>query len=271
MGVVVGVDNSVRAVPTALWGARRAVRHGVPLTIVHCAGTAADHPLGELMNIASRIRSQVPGVEATFEVRSGDPVDILTELSHRASLVVVGPAGGDAFDPDGSIPVRLVARSSAPVAVVAAGGRVDGPVLVGVDGSARSPVVLEFAALDAQRSGVGLVVLTAWVEVALDEGSGTLVEIRDWNAESARWEQELSRWSTGLRARFPALPISVELVHHRAAQALVDRSADCCQVVVGRRGSGQVHSLATGSTSRALLAAAGGVVIVLPDPGHQTG
>ncbi|WP_353651323.1 universal stress protein [Nakamurella sp. A5-74] len=270
-GVVVGVDDSASAVHTAVWGARHAVQQGVPLTIVHCAGIASNHPLGELMGIAGRVTALLPDVHARFEVRTGDPVEVLTEMSRRAAMIVVGTAGGDAFEPDGSVPVRLVARSQAPVAVVAGGGRVHGPVLVGVDGSPRSLAALEFAAHEARRSEVGLIVLMAWVEVVLDESSGGLQMVQNWTVESSRWERELTRLLTGLRARFPDLEVTGELVHHRAAGALVDRAADCSEVVIGRRGSGRIHSLAAGSTSRALLAAAAGVVVVLPDTAHLTG
>lgn len=264
--VVVGVDNSASAVRTAVWGARHAVQQRLPLTIVHCSGIASDHPVGELMGIAGRVAEEVPGVHPTFEVRTGDPVEILAEMSHRAALVVIGAAGIDAFDPAGSVPVRLVARSSAPVAVVAEGGRQDGPVLVGVDGSQRSLSALEFAARRARRTGAELILLMAWVEVVLDEGAGTLLSVPNWNVEAERCQLELNRLLLGVRTRFPDLEVTGELVHHRASGALVNRAADCREVVVGRRSSGQSPSVAAGSTSRALLAAASGVVIVLPDP-----
>lgn len=269
--VVVGVDNSHSAIGTAVWAAEHAVQQGLSLTIVHCSGSSSDHPLGELMGIAGRVRALQPQVVPTFEVRSGDPVDILTEMSRSAALVVVGTAGLDARDPEGSVPTRLVARSWAPVVVVAAGSRADGPVLVGVDGSPRSLAASEFAATEARHCGAALLVLMAWVEVALDQRTGRLREIDDWSAESARCRLELTRLLTGLRARFPGLPVTGELVHDRAARALLDRAADCRQVVVGRRGSGRIHSLALGSTSRTLLAAASCVVVVLPDPSGPVG
>lgn len=264
--VVVGVDNSASAIRTALWAAEHAVQQHVPLTIVHCSRASSDHPLGELVGIAGRVRALHPEAEPTFEVRTGDPVDILTEMSHTAALIAVGTAGLDAGDPEGSVPLRLVARSLAPVAVVAAGSSAEGPVLVGVDGSPRSLAALEFAATDAQRSGAALLVLMAWVEVMLDQRTGQLTEIDDWSVETARCRLELTRLVTGLVDRFPGLQITGEVVHDRAARALLDRVVDCRQVVVGRRGSGRLHSLALGSTSRALLAAARSVVIVLPDP-----
>lgn len=264
--VVVGVDNSDSAIGTAVWAAEHSVQQGLPLIIVHCSGGSSDHPLGELVGIAGRVRALRPEVVPTFEVRSGDAVDILTEMSRTAALIVVGTAGLDARDPEGSVPVRLAARSLAPVAVVSAGSRADGPVLVGVDGSPRSLAALEFAAIDAQRSGAALLVLMAWVEVVLDQRTGRLTEIADWDAETSRCGLELTRLLTVLQTRFPELPVTGELVHGRAAGALIDRTADCRQVVVGRRGAGRLHSLALGSTSRALLAAASCVVVVLPDP-----
>src|SRR5699024_10282527 len=64
----------------------------------------------------------------------------------------------------GSVSGRVSARATSPVVVVPPefDARDDGPVVVGVDGSAHADEALRFAFTEASRRGVGVVVVTAF-------------------------------------------------------------------------------------------------------------
>ena len=116
--VVVGVDGSPHARRAALCAAREAVDREVPLLMVTAmqtpdsggfwvpmlhgyAGDALERHRRELHEALqeelARVQEEVPGVEATGEVRTGSPAVILHEAGPEAQLVVVGTHGRGRF------------------------------------------------------------------------------------------------------------------------------------------------------------------------------
>lgn len=262
--VVVGVDNSPRGMSVARWAIEVAARNALPFTLVHCCDIDDPHPLGELLEIAVRLRRLYPGVAVHQRIVNGEPTGLLAALSQVAAVVVVGAAGEDAMDPAGSVPLRLVAQAASPVAVVGTGGSATGFITVGVDGSPESMHALEIAASQAERCDAPLQVLMAWLDVMLDQQGHALLMVTDWNAEATRWRERLDLMLVAVRARHPELDVTGELVHDRPVRALLERAPSSRLLVVGRRGHGTVHSMALGSTSQALLVAADCPVLVVP-------
>jgi nucleotide-binding universal stress UspA family protein len=69
----------------------------------------------------------------------------------------------------------------------------------------------------------------------------------------------LERWT----ARFPAVPVTTEVVRRDAAGARIAGSAEAALVVVGCRGLGRVRAALFGSVSQAVLEGAAGPVAVV--------
>lgn len=110
-GVVVGQDTSDYAGVAALDAAGYAARTGVELTIVVVTTPLADDARARAQTEFDMawLRSQVPGLRVRTEFVEGDPVDVLTERSADADLLVMGKRGLGRFT---SMRVQLGRTSS---------------------------------------------------------------------------------------------------------------------------------------------------------------
>lgn len=134
-GVVVGVDGTEESLPAADLAFRAASWLDEPLTVVHCfwepersTGHAlAAPPRSDLTaeralvaETVAGLQERYPDVEAHVELDRGLPEDVLTDLSHDASLVVVGMHEHGAFTElvVGSVTTAVVQHGHCPVAVV---------------------------------------------------------------------------------------------------------------------------------------------------------
>ncbi|HVX22145.1 MAG TPA: universal stress protein [Acidimicrobiales bacterium] len=135
-----------------------------------------------------------------------------------------------------------------------------GGVVVGVDGSEHSLRALDWAADEAGRRGVPLVVLHAnfWTDDALRLPA--FAEQRDLDAAALR--AAVAR----ARQRQPGLTVVGRATAPPAAEALVDASRDAVLVVVGTRGLRLVDELALGSVSHHLACHAHCPVVMVPGP-----
>jgi nucleotide-binding universal stress UspA family protein len=143
----------------------------------------------------------------------------------------------------------------------------EGAVVVGDDGSASSARAVAWALSDASRRGVRLVVLRAWsirsaprpqdAEPGYVPGEDEFAQaVRD---EVARDLREVLGEVTGSGEP----DVLVLPVHLPPADALVLATRHATVTVVGARGSGLARWL--GSVSAALVRAAVGPVVVVPD------
>jgi nucleotide-binding universal stress UspA family protein len=132
-------------------------------------------------------------------------------------------------------------------------------IVVGVDGSESSQSALRWAARDASRRRVELVVAHAF----------------DWRAEGSRtaggFGYAIRQAAEGIvggavaqvHAIAPEVTVSQAITVGRAASTLVSRSAPDTLIVIGNRGRGGFASLLLGSVSQEVaMHAAGPVVIV---------
>jgi nucleotide-binding universal stress UspA family protein len=161
--VVVGVDGSPRSLDAVEMAATEAALRHRPLRVVHAvpawrAGATATGPrigvsddyLAEAVVLADKVSSTTP---VTSDLVPGRAVPVLVDESRRANMVVLGDRGLTGLL-IGSVVVQTAAHAACPVLIVR-GLHYDrsGPVVVGVDGSARSMLALEFAAEEASLRG----------------------------------------------------------------------------------------------------------------------
>ncbi|CAM5538356.1 hypothetical protein SALBM217S_05526 [Streptomyces griseoloalbus] len=180
--VVVGVDGSASSLAAVETAAREARLRGAGLRLVHAFVWPAMHaplgpsplgpPEGGLQNMVDRLvaeaveraRAVAPEVEVGHVVVTGEPLTVLEAQSRAAELVVVGCRGMGGFVGllVGSTAVHLAAHGRCPVLVVREQPLLDGPIVLGVDGSAAGQKAVDFAFSEAALRNAPLVALHTW-------------------------------------------------------------------------------------------------------------
>jgi nucleotide-binding universal stress UspA family protein len=275
--IVVGVSRTDTANDVVAWGARQALLRHRPLRLVHAYGTpAVAGKGGRAAPAASRqayreaaewVHAQrayalrlLPGGEVETTVRDGTWVEVLLQQASDAELLVVGT--GDERRTEGLATARgvqLVAHAGVPVLLVRGtglpGAHGTGRIVAGCD-ERSAPDALFAAAFDeADRRGVGLVVVSAGV-------SGLAPSDTAGPAEALIGDALI-----GWRGKYPQVPTDHRVSQASPAAALVEASAGAELLVVGDRGSGGFPGLRLGSVTDALLRHAECPVLVVPlDP-----
>jgi nucleotide-binding universal stress UspA family protein len=279
--IVVGIDGSSSANRAAVWAAREAVVRRSPLNLVYAYEWAADEGPGRVALRANAryrdvfllyardrmteategVRNAVPEVEVTTELVVGQPMEVLTQRSADASLIVLGSRGlgGVSGLLLGSVAVGLVSHAKCPVVVVRGDERhpeadvsVDAgaPVVVGIDGSPMSEAALAYAYEAAAGYGSALVAVHAW---KLSVEDSRLVPYIDLDMVREEEERLLAEQTAGWGEKYPDVSLRREVVKGRSAHILQEHSAGARLLVVGARGRGGAAGLLLGSTSQALI------------------
>jgi nucleotide-binding universal stress UspA family protein len=250
--------------------------------LVETARTGAERRLRELVS------SLATGLIWT-EVRVGAPDEEIVRVAgeYGADLIVVGrpaPRAG-LFGRLGTTAQRVLRRATVPVLLAAElPPRAPTRVLVGVDDSALTDPVLDWALFLAERFAAEAVVLHVVHPLDLDSGTvmtrGLTQAAADARGhpsaddpalrDAERWlEEQLERRlgaTSGARRRERIVPTAVEGL---AARALVDeatrRRAEL--VVVGSRGAGATQRFLLGSVAEAVLRESPCPVLVIVRPG----
>ncbi|MFJ7181435.1 universal stress protein [Streptomyces massasporeus] len=274
--VVVGVDGSASSLTAVEAAAREAQSRGAGLRVVHaCVWPALHVPLGPsplgppeggIRNMVDRLvaeaveraRAAAPGVDVSHVVVTGEPLTVLEAQSRTAELVVVGSRGMGGFVGllVGSTAVHLAAHGRCPVLVVREQPSAEGPVVLGVDGSAAGQRAVDFAFAEAELRKAPLVALHAWTT-----WNAPLPAPQDASASYANppgalaGEEEclLSEALAGCQERYPGVVVEHRVVHGRTRETLIEASRSAQLVVVGARGRGGFTGLLLGSVSQALL------------------
>ena len=268
--VVVGVDGSAQSIRAAQTAGDLAVRHGLPLRVLHVfswpvlyppflppsVGVQLD-PRGvsrELVDTAAGlVGSAHPDLTVEASMVDGYAPAALVDASRRAAFLVVGHRGRGGFAEllAGSVGVHVTTHAHCPVLVVRGDpGAADAPIIVGVDGSAPAAAAarLAFAEARARRC-----------EVVVAESRPST---RSWPTRAGEQPPDADRTDPVGRSldavvdEYPDVKFRRDVRHSQsAAHALATLAADLSAglIVVGSRGVGGFRGLLMGGTCRALV------------------
>lgn len=272
--IVVGIDGTAPALAAARWAAAIAARRGASLTLVSVVAVPdtrivaprwADTDLRDMLRAEARralrqaaavVHADRPGVDPATLVLDGDPAAELLVAAESARLLVVAAGGAAPLRTLllGSTALRVADAAHCPVAVWR--GNVDeplpgdGPVLVGVDGSACGDVALEHAFDLASLLGTGLVALHAWNDPDLLRWTPVPDDER---ALAEREAELLGQRLAGWPEKYPDVAVTRVIRKAPAAAALLAEAVAASVVVTGSHGSNRLVRAMIGSTSQNLL------------------
>jgi nucleotide-binding universal stress UspA family protein len=159
----------------------------------------------------------------------------------------------------------VAAANPTPVAVIHPDDPpVDGPVVVGVDGSPTSEAAIAFAFESAELLGAPLIAVHSWTDRNLDgpviSSMAVVVDPeRIARCESILLAERLAGWAE----KFPDVSVRPSVVHELPTPALLEYARTARLIVVGSRGHSQIGGLLLGSTSQALIARSTSPVVVV--------
>jgi nucleotide-binding universal stress UspA family protein len=266
--VVVGVDGSEGGLEAVDWAADEAVRHGVPLHILHAA--AGSHESPDLITAASeRARQCAPTVRLSSEVSHADAASALIDKGRNAFALVLGSRGlGDLADMLlGSVSLAVAARADCPVVVVR--GEVAhrdaqlGNIVVGIEDEGSSGTALEFAFREAQVRRCRLVAVHAW---RAPSGAFSTPQAPSWPLEAHLRPpaQVLDDVLRGPAERYRDAQVERRLIEAPARQALLEAASRADLLVVGARPRLLHRGLQLGLINHALLHHAPCPTVVVP-------
>ncbi|MEV7281625.1 universal stress protein [Streptomyces sp. NPDC093111] len=280
--LVVGVDGSDASLAAVDWAVDEALRHALPLRIVHASlweryeggvpDAYADRPSGRLHteyivgSAADRALLRALGLALTTDVLPEDPAGALLREGRDAALLVVASRGRGEFADLllGSVSLAVAARASCPVVVVRGDGQAlaarHGRVLLGVgEHDADSPAV-RFALREAAARDAELDAVRAWrrpAHLPLPDG-GTDTH------EEARASDGLDEALDAGVHEHPGVRVLRSTVEGPAHRALVERSAAADLLVVGARRRDGLLGLELGRVAHRALHHASCPVAVVP-------
>jgi len=285
--LVVGVDESSGTEAAVRWAAEDAQARSAPVRLVcayrHEIGNAEapffldgpDVALDEPRQIADRLVTEAidrvtalyPRAEASGEAIAGDPVRILVDESARAAVVVLGSRHLKALSSGvlGSVSAAVAARAESPAVVVRgpAGRPEEGAaVVVGVDGTESTDLVLEYGFEHASRHHVPLRAVLCW--------RPDLLASMRWREEPpppTRAEAWLSASLAGWREKYPDVVVHDTVVRDHPVAGLVTASMAQYLLVVGNRGRHALAGTLLGSVSQGVLHHATCPVAIIPTHG----
>jgi nucleotide-binding universal stress UspA family protein len=270
--IVVAVDGSETAAAAALWAAGEAARRHAPLLVFTAYGyedaafggkmyppsdwlAIKEAEADEVLRMTrATLESAVPGLEIATEASGRGPVPGLLEISGRARILVTGePVGAIAGLFSGSPDVDLAAKAHCPVVVVRGNESVDGPVVVGTDGSPLSEAAIAWAFEESSLRNAPLVALHTWHDgdtAGLFSDGNVAFQGEDLRDSGRRLlAQRLAGW----QEKYPDVRVERRVEHDKPRSRLLSASRGAQLVVVGSRGRGGFTGLVLGSTSQALL------------------
>ena len=260
-GIVVGYDGSPGSEMALHWAAWEAHDRGARLTICHAwapeyVSLTLEPQLYELERrrgeeILSRgVRHAEPfagpGGVGTL-LACGSPAHMLCERSAAADMVVAGCRGHGRLAGLllGSVAWQLAGHGRGRIVIVrdqeSPANRSPGSVVAGVDLSAPSQAVLEFAAEEAALRHVPLVAVCALADAPHILGGARQME-EEFTSLVTRWEKD-----------HPGVTVLRQVTNRSPRTALLDAGADARLLVIGSRGRGGIPGMTVGSVTSALL------------------
>jgi nucleotide-binding universal stress UspA family protein len=132
------------------------------------------------------------------------------------------------------------------------------PITVGLDGSPESLAAADWAAREAQRRGLPLRLVHAWIWQPHDVPTAQDLQTqRHWALRVLREaEQDLS-------SRYPGLTIDTEQISEPATEVLLHQAASAEMLVLGSSGHGAIAGFLLGSVGQTVLARAKHPVVMV--------
>ncbi|MCZ0998386.1 universal stress protein [Streptomyces mirabilis] len=287
--VTVGLDGSPESRAAADWAAREAKLRGLPLKLVN-VWEPVPEPIAQApllgpethqhwseripREAAEELRAAHPEVDVLIEHVTGRPAEVLTDAAKDAEPLVLGSRGlsGVGGFVVGSVGLAVVARAECPVVLVRAEGDTSGtgstvppsrPVVLGLDTRAPDDTLIGFAFEAAVLHGACLRVVHGWNEppyIAYGLPPDLELNARLGAEEAAAVSEVLRPW----RQKFPTVDVVEDSLSGKAANRLVDASAEASLVVVGRRIRRSPLGAHIGPVTHAVLHHATAPVAVVP-------
>jgi nucleotide-binding universal stress UspA family protein len=279
--IVVGVDGSTASLTATRWAAREADLRGAPLRIVLAyewawpgAKFAASPPAEQLAReqaearVAAAIaeaRTTAPNIAVSGQAVPGKPAPTLIDTSRTAALLVVGNRGHGGFVNLllGSISQQVATHADTAVAVIR--GRTEptnGPIVVGVDGSATTEHTLDVAFAEAAAHDTTLIATKAYEPPVIWSGYGVgpqpYIETDYETHERQYLTDTLAPW----HEKYPTVKTEIHIAKGTAAETLTSLSNTAQLIIVGTRGHGGFTGLLLGSVGQQLLHHANSPVLI---------
>lgn len=273
--IVVGWDGSPHADAALAWALEHARLERRPVTLAHgitpgAYGEVAVTWAGEeqllrtadsiLVEAQDRLDARREGIEIHVLATVGDPRHVLTDLSRRARMLVVGSHGRGSVRSKllGSVGVAVVRDAECPVVVIrpteVTGA--DGGVLVGVDvDNETASEVARFAFHEASVLRLPLTVVHA---VREDIPPPLLALAR----------RRLSEAVGGLRQEYPEVRCTLVLQRGITDEVVIDQAEGRNLTVVGAPRHPRKHLSTTASR---LVEHSTNPIVVVPTVGHEEG
>lgn len=266
--IIVGVADAEAGHAAIEWAAQRARDTGDRVVLVAVVGGAVG-AVGEA-DVVARVTASMregleaiaaplreTGVEVTVRVDTGNPIAVLVEASRSAGLLVIG-GEPRAHGRRGQHGARIAAGAHCPVVVVPVGGETDDAsehrgVVVGVDGSEVSDAAIEFAAVEAERLGEPLVMVSAWMPIAVPGDFGVYPDLYLTDLAGVA-QSAMDRIVDGMRSRHPDLEVTTHVGEGDPALVIVDVARTARLAVVGSHGRGAFARFLLGSVSEEVVA-----------------
>ncbi|WP_159850357.1 universal stress protein [Nocardia sp. CY41] len=273
--VVVGIDGSEDSDPAVQWAAETAARRGRRLLIVHgldLASTQAVFGMYDLLvpAVAQRLREEGaarlacaarsarrvdPQLRVDTELSPAHPATLLIERSASAHLVVLGAGPGGELAHIGSTLLAVTAHGHGDIVVVHDTGseqrtRTDGPVVVGVDGSAEAEAAVGAAFAEADIRGASLVAVHVAADFGFRSDAPELLPVRELETAA---QLVLAEQLAGWQEKFPEVEVIRKVSVARPRTMLTAWSKSAQLLVVGSRGRGGFRGLLLGSVSNFLV------------------
>jgi len=267
----VGFNGSAASSEAVLWAAAEASRRSTPLRLISCYpmslirgaefGMMSADPYtsmyeethNSLVHMQNMVTELHPDLQVSTLTSSDPAVSVLIDTMSADDLVVVGAtAHHDGVDRWlGSTARHVVRHSPCPVVVVPELDSSQQPdrVVVGVDGSPASRLALRWAGDEADRYGVSLLVVHAWMYPYIHPFPDSS-QARDLTQVDAACL--LAREVEAAREEFGA-EVTGRLIECSPSAALFATVHRGDLLVLGSKGHGAVHTTLFGSTVSTVL------------------
>ena len=288
---VVGWDSSPAATAALDWALASAAAAGGTVHLVHAVLAVPPGPYGDMSidqgvydDIANAVialgvehaRERVPTVSITSERRYRGVAGALLDATGPGDVIVIGSRshGGFAGLLVGSTAVQVATHAQTPVVIVHTPGSrsrgydPDGPILVGIDGTALSDAALEFALVLGAQMHRPVQAVHTWTLPPVELVPPSV--ITDAEVDAIRQDQErlAAESVAGWQEMFPDVTMSTSVAQGVPASVLLAMSERASLVVVGTRGRGEFRGTFLGSTSNHVLHESGCPVAVARQPHH---